>query len=40
MEVDAVVTAVVELARATGVATPYLDALDGMIRLLVKSQAK
>jgi 2-dehydropantoate 2-reductase len=40
MEVDAVVTAVVELARVTGTETPYLDALDGMIRLLVKSQAK
>jgi 2-dehydropantoate 2-reductase len=34
MEVDAVVTAVVELARVTGVEAPYLDALDGMIRLL------
>ena len=37
MEVDAVVTAVVELARVTGVQTPYLDALDGMIRLLAES---
>jgi 2-dehydropantoate 2-reductase len=39
MEVDAVVSAVVELARVTGTDTPYLDALDGMIRLLVKAQA-
>jgi 2-dehydropantoate 2-reductase len=38
MEVDAVVTAVVELARVTGTGTPYLDALDGMIRLLVKNR--
>jgi 2-dehydropantoate 2-reductase len=38
MEVDAVVTAVVELARVTGTETPYLDALDGMIRLLVKNR--
>jgi 2-dehydropantoate 2-reductase len=37
MEVDAVVSAVVELARVTGAETPYLDALDGMIRLLVKN---
>jgi 2-dehydropantoate 2-reductase len=38
MEVDAVVTAVVELARVTQTETPYLDALDGMIRLLVRAQ--
>jgi 2-dehydropantoate 2-reductase len=37
LEVDAVVTAVVELARVTGAQTPYLDALDGMIRLLVRN---
>jgi 2-dehydropantoate 2-reductase len=36
MEVDAVITAVVELARVTGTGTPYLDALDGMMRLLVR----
>ena len=34
MEVDAIVSAVVELARVTETETPYLDALDGMIRLL------
>jgi len=34
MEVEALTGAVVELARLTGVATPSLDALDGMIRLL------
>ncbi len=39
MEVDAVVSAVVELARVTGADTPYLDALDGMIRLLVKNRS-
>jgi len=39
MEVDAVVSAIVELARVTQAETPYLDALDGMIRLLVKAQA-
>jgi hypothetical protein len=27
----------VELARVTGTDTPYLDALDGMIRLLVSN---
>jgi 2-dehydropantoate 2-reductase len=37
MEVDAVVSAVVELARVTGTDTPYLDALEGMIRLLVRN---
>jgi 2-dehydropantoate 2-reductase len=37
MEVGAVVSAVVELARVTQTETPYLDALDGMVRLLVKS---
>jgi 2-dehydropantoate 2-reductase len=36
MEVDAVVSAVVELARVTGKQTPYLDALNGMVRLLVE----
>jgi 2-dehydropantoate 2-reductase len=39
MEVDAVVSAVVELAGVTGVATPNLDALDGMIRLLAGASA-
>jgi len=34
MEVEALTGAVVELARLTGVATPSLDALDGMVRLL------
>ena len=38
MEVDAVVSAVVELARVTEIDTPYLDALDGMVRLLVRAQ--
>jgi 2-dehydropantoate 2-reductase len=38
MEVDAIVSAVVELARITKVETPYLDALDGMVRLLVASR--
>jgi 2-dehydropantoate 2-reductase len=38
MEVDAVVTAVVELARVTGIETPFLNALDGMIRLLAANQ--
>ena len=38
MEVDAIVSAVVELARITGTQTPYLDALDGMARLLVESR--
>jgi 2-dehydropantoate 2-reductase len=37
MEVDAVVSAAVELARVTRTDTPCLDALDGMIRLLVKA---
>ena len=37
LEVDAVVSAVVELARVTASDTPYLDALDGMIRLLVRN---
>ena len=37
MEVDAIVSAVVELARITEVATPDLDALDGMIQLLAKN---
>jgi 2-dehydropantoate 2-reductase len=35
MEVDAIVSAVAELARVTGTDTPYLNALDGMVRLLV-----
>jgi 2-dehydropantoate 2-reductase len=38
MEVDAIVSAVVELARITNTETPYLDALDGMVRLLVASR--
>jgi 2-dehydropantoate 2-reductase len=38
MEVDAIVSAVVELARITGTQTPFLDALNGMIRLLVKNR--
>lgn len=37
MEVDAIVSAVVELARITETPSPYLDALDGMVRLLVRS---
>jgi 2-dehydropantoate 2-reductase len=37
MEVDAVVSAVVELALVTETKTPYLEALDGMIRLLVEN---
>jgi 2-dehydropantoate 2-reductase len=37
MEVDAIVSAVVELARITNVDTPNLDALDGMIRLLARN---
>ncbi len=37
MEVDAIVSAVVELARVAGVGTPKLDALDGMIRLLAQN---
>ncbi len=36
MEVGAIVSAVVELARVTQTETPYLDALDGMVRLLVR----
>jgi 2-dehydropantoate 2-reductase len=39
MEVDAVVGAVAELARIAGVATPALDALLGMIRLLATAEA-
>ena len=38
MEVDAIVSAVVELAHITGTDTPYLDALDGMVRLLVTNR--
>ena len=38
MEVDAIVSAAVELARITGTPTPYLDALDGMVRLLVANR--
>jgi 2-dehydropantoate 2-reductase len=34
MEIGPVVSAVVELARITGVETPRLDALDGMVRML------
>jgi 2-dehydropantoate 2-reductase len=37
MEVNAIVSAVVELARITSVETPNLDALDGMIRLLARN---
>jgi 2-dehydropantoate 2-reductase len=37
MEVDAIVSAVVELARVAAVETPRLDALDGMIRLLARN---
>jgi 2-dehydropantoate 2-reductase len=37
MEVDAIVSAVTELARITNVETPNLDALDGMIRLLARN---
>jgi 2-dehydropantoate 2-reductase len=39
MEVDALVGAVVELARFTGVETPNLDVLWGMTQLLVASQS-
>lgn len=39
MEVDAIIHAVVEIARHTGTETPHLDALDGMIRLLDRSAA-
>ncbi|HEX5140484.1 MAG TPA: 2-dehydropantoate 2-reductase [Dehalococcoidia bacterium] len=38
MEVDAIVSAVLELARITETPTPYLDALDGMVRLLVANR--
>jgi 2-dehydropantoate 2-reductase len=38
LEIDPLTGAVVELARLTNVATPYLDALDGMIRLLAKNR--
>jgi 2-dehydropantoate 2-reductase len=38
MEVDAIVSAVVELARITGTDTPYLAALDGMVRLLMENR--
>jgi 2-dehydropantoate 2-reductase len=37
MEVDALIGAVVELARMTGIDTPNLDALWGMVRLLSQS---
>jgi len=37
MEVDAIVSAVIELARITNVETPNLDTLDGMIRLLARN---
>jgi 2-dehydropantoate 2-reductase len=37
MEVDAIVSAVVELARVTKVETPWLDALDAMIRQLASN---
>jgi 2-dehydropantoate 2-reductase len=39
MEVDAIVSAVVELARITKTETPNLDALDGMVRLLVQNRS-
>jgi 2-dehydropantoate 2-reductase len=39
MEVDAIVSAVAELARVTGTDTPYLNALDGMVRLLVEGRS-
>jgi 2-dehydropantoate 2-reductase len=38
MEDDAIVSAVVELARITETPTPHLDALDGMVRLLVANR--
>ena len=34
MEVDALIGAVAELGRVTGVATPNLDALHALVRLL------
>ena len=37
LEIDATSGAVVELARLTGVATPRLDTLDGLVRLLARS---
>ena len=37
MEIDALTGAVVEVARLVGVETPYLDALDGLIRLRAAS---
>lgn len=38
IELDALVTAVCELGRRTGVATPYIDALLGLTRLFAQSR--
>ncbi|HSI00517.1 MAG TPA: 2-dehydropantoate 2-reductase [Reyranella sp.] len=38
IELDAIVTAVHELGRRTGVATPYIDALLGLTRLFAQSR--
>jgi len=38
IELDALVTAVCELGRPTGVATPYIDALLGLTRLFAQSR--
>jgi 2-dehydropantoate 2-reductase len=39
MEIEAIVGAVVEIARITGIATPHLDGLYGMVRLLAAKHA-
>jgi 2-dehydropantoate 2-reductase len=39
MEIDALVGAVVELARLTGIGTPNLDSLWALIRLLAVKQS-
>ncbi|HXH20688.1 MAG TPA: 2-dehydropantoate 2-reductase [Dehalococcoidia bacterium] len=40
LEVDALVGAVVEIARLTGTETPHLDALFGMVRLMERSLSR
>lgn len=40
MEIDAISGAVVELARITGVETPFLDNLHGLVTLLAASEAR
>jgi len=40
MEIGAIVTAVVELARLTSTAAPNLEALDGMVRLLAHTNGQ